>query len=84
MVLVRHGEAVCNVNGMVGGFRGCTGLTATGVGPGGRPWRDRLARTGELTGVGALYASVLPRAVETAEILARPSTGGGTARRSRS
>ena len=27
IVLVRHGEAVCNVNGIVGGVRGCTGLT---------------------------------------------------------
>jgi probable phosphoglycerate mutase len=69
IVLVRHGEAVCNINGVVGGFRGCTGLTATGVEQV-AALRDRLARTGELTGVDALYASVLPRAVETAEIVA--------------
>ncbi len=30
IVLVRHGEAVCNVNGIVGGVRGCTGLTELG------------------------------------------------------
>ena len=30
VVLVRHGEAVCNVNGIVGGQRGCTGLTGLG------------------------------------------------------
>ena len=30
MVLVRHGEAVCNVNGIVGGVIGCTGLTELG------------------------------------------------------
>ena len=32
--------------------------------------RDRLALTGELAGADALYASVLPRAIETAELLA--------------
>jgi probable phosphoglycerate mutase len=31
---------------------------------------DRLAMTGELAGADALYASVLPRAIETAELLA--------------
>ncbi len=30
VVLVRHGEAVCNINGIVGGQRGCTGLTDLG------------------------------------------------------
>ena len=30
IVLVRHGEAVCNVSGVVGGARGCTGLTELG------------------------------------------------------
>ena len=35
-----------------------------------RALADRLARTGELAGVDALYASVLPRAVATAEMLA--------------
>jgi len=69
VVLVRHGEAVCNVEGVIGGIRGCTGLTANGAYQA-RLLADRLGRTGELAGVGALYASVLPRAVETAEILA--------------
>lgn len=30
LVLARHGEAVCNVNGVVGGERGCTGLSVRG------------------------------------------------------
>jgi probable phosphoglycerate mutase len=69
VVLVRHGEAVCNVEGVVGGETGCTGLTAAGVTQV-RALADRIARTGELSGVVALYASVLPRAMATAEILA--------------
>jgi probable phosphoglycerate mutase len=69
IVLVRHGEAVCNVSGVCGGVLGCTGLTDLGR----RQvslLRDRLTLTGELAGADALYASVLPRAVETAELLA--------------
>jgi 2,3-bisphosphoglycerate-dependent phosphoglycerate mutase len=76
IVLVRHGEAVCNVNGIVGGMRGCTGLTDLGR----RQVSalvERLARTGELAGASGLYASTLPRAVETAEVL-RPVVGDGT------
>jgi probable phosphoglycerate mutase len=75
IVLVRHGEAVCNVNGIVGGVIGCTGLTELGR----RQISALAARlevTGELAGATALYASVLPRAVETAEIL-RPVVGNG-------
>jgi 2,3-bisphosphoglycerate-dependent phosphoglycerate mutase len=69
LVLVRHGEAVCNVAGVCGGVIGCTGLTERGrvqV----EALRDRLAASGELVGCEALYASVLPRARQTAEILA--------------
>jgi len=69
IVLVRHGEAECNVSGVCGGRLGCTGLTELGR----RQvtlLRDRLALTGELAGADVLYASVLPRAVETAELLA--------------
>jgi probable phosphoglycerate mutase len=69
IVLVRHGEAVCNVSGVCGGVIGCTGLTDLGR----RQvtlLRDRLALSGELAGADALYASVLPRAIETAELLA--------------
>jgi broad specificity phosphatase PhoE len=69
MVLVRHGEAVCNVSGVCGGRRGCDGLTERGRGQV-IGLRDRLLATGELAGTNALYASVLPRAIETAELLA--------------
>jgi 2,3-bisphosphoglycerate-dependent phosphoglycerate mutase len=31
LVIARHGEAVCNVAGVVGGERGCTGLTERGL-----------------------------------------------------
>jgi len=69
MVLVRHGEAECNVRGIVGGVRGCTGLTPRGVAQV-EALAKRLFRSGELAGVTRLYSSVLARAIETAEILA--------------
>jgi len=75
LVLVRHGEAVCNVSGVCGGRTGCTGLTERGIEQV-ETLRDRLAVTGELAGTDALYASVLPRAIQTAEILA-PALAGG-------
>jgi probable phosphoglycerate mutase len=74
IVLVRHGEAVCNARGIVGGLLGCTGLTELGRRQVGA-LAERLATTGELEGATALYASVLPRAIETAELL-RPVLGG--------
>jgi probable phosphoglycerate mutase len=79
IVLVRHGEAVCNVSGVCGGPVGCEGLTDRGRAQV-AVLRDRLAETGELVGADALYASVLPRAVETALLLApalrRPEDSG--------
>ncbi len=45
--------------------------------------RDRLAATGELAGADALYASVLPRAVETAELLAPALVATAAERRRR-
>jgi 2,3-bisphosphoglycerate-dependent phosphoglycerate mutase len=68
LVLVRHGEADCNVGKRFGGPLGCTGLSPEGRRQVER-LRDRVARTGELAGTTALYASTLPRAIETAEIL---------------
>ncbi|HEY1987916.1 MAG TPA: histidine phosphatase family protein [Acidimicrobiales bacterium] len=73
LVLVRHGEAECNVSGICGGIKGCTGLTAEGVRQV-EALGERLAVTGELAGADALYASRLPRAIETAELLA-PALG---------
>jgi probable phosphoglycerate mutase len=75
VVLIRHGEAVCNAMGVVGGMAGCSGLTDRGR----RQvdaLRRRLVDTGELDGATALYASLLPRAVETATILS-PAIGHG-------
>jgi probable phosphoglycerate mutase len=76
IVLVRHGEAECNVNHIVGGVKGCHGLTDLGRRQAGA-LVARLAETRELRAAAALYASVLPRAVETAQLL-RPVVGDGT------
>jgi probable phosphoglycerate mutase len=77
VVLIRHGEAICNVSGIVGGHAGCTGLS-----PLGRRQADalraRLVHSGELAGAAALYASVLARALETGGI-ASVGIGDGTA-----
>ncbi len=73
IVLVRHGESLCNLRRVVGGPKGCAGLSELGI----RQvslLRDRLAVTAELAGASALYSSVLARAVQTAEILA-PALG---------
>jgi probable phosphoglycerate mutase len=75
IVLVRHGESACNAAGIVGGHSGCDGLTATGVRQA-EMLRDRLIATGELSSAGALYSSILPRASETARIIA-PGVGDG-------
>ncbi|HZD69820.1 MAG TPA: histidine phosphatase family protein [Actinomycetes bacterium] len=70
LLLVRHGEAHCNVAGLVGGERTCTGLT-----PYGREQVDRLAiRLRALHQAGSpidvLYASPRRRVRETGELLA--------------
>jgi probable phosphoglycerate mutase len=74
VVLVRHGHSVAQEQGYLSGHDTCRGLSERG-----RQQvvalRDRLERTGELTGATALYASILPRAIETAELLA-PVVGG--------
>ncbi len=75
VVLIRHGEATCNVAGVVGGRTGCTGLSAVGRSQA-HALRTRLLETGELDGAVALYASVLPRALETATIVS-PGVGDG-------
>lgn len=67
LLLVRHGESICAVNGIVGGEKGCTGLTERGFAQA-RALGDRLAR--ERLRVDALVASTLPRAHQTAEAIA--------------
>jgi probable phosphoglycerate mutase len=73
LVLIRHGQSRATVDQIAGGERGCTGLTDLGVRQV-EAVRDRIVRTAELAGATALLASTLPRAVETAEILA-PALG---------
>lgn len=73
LVLVRHGESVAQTDKIVGGHAGCRGLSPLGRTQA-EALRDRLATTKELGDVAALYASVLPRAIETAQILA-PALG---------
>jgi probable phosphoglycerate mutase len=70
LVLVRHGEAHCNVAGVVGGPRGCTGLTDLGREQA-RALAERLEYTHEFDDAVAAYSSVLARARETADIVTR-------------
>ncbi|HYD09605.1 MAG TPA: histidine phosphatase family protein, partial [Acidimicrobiales bacterium] len=73
LVLIRHGESVAQVEGFVSGHDTCRGLS-----PLGRrqveALRDRLSRTGEIH-ADVLLTSLLPRAIETAEIVS-PAIGG--------
>ncbi len=72
LYLIRHGEAVCNVKPIIGGMKGDTGLTLRGRAQA-EALRDRLAEHGEIT-ADVLIGSTLPRARETAEIIA-PALG---------
>ena len=76
IVLVRHGEPLCNINGVVGGHIGCTGLSEKGFDQASK-LRDRLASTKELASAEALYSSMLRRSIDTARVIA-PSVGDGT------
>ena len=68
LILVRHGEAHAGFSGVIGGRMGCAGLT-----PHGRrqaeALRDHLAASGRVK-ADVLLVSVLPRAIETAQIIA--------------
>jgi broad specificity phosphatase PhoE len=75
LVLVRHAEAVCRTRRVVGGARSDTGLTENGRRQA-KALRDRLQLTGELTDASCLVTSLLPRALETAEMIA-PAVGPG-------
>lgn len=68
LYLIRHGEAVCNVNPIIGGMRGDTGLTPRGIKQA-ESLRERLATTQDIQ-ADVLIASTLPRAQQTAEIIA--------------
>lgn len=73
IVMVRHGESRAQELRIVGGHRGCQGLSDRGRAQV-ETLRDRWAASDELGGDVVLYASVMPRAVETARILA-PALG---------
>lgn len=75
IVLVRHGEAQSAVDRVIGGHKGCTGLSDLGRRQA-AALRDRWATSGAMTEATALYASALPRAIETATILG-PAVGSG-------
>jgi probable phosphoglycerate mutase len=68
LVLVRHGESIAQVEGFLSGHDTCRGLSARGRAQA-KALRDRLQTTGELGEVHALYTSILPRTIETAEII---------------
>ena len=68
LYLIRHGEAVVNVEPIIGGMRGDTGLTERG-----RQQAELLEERLRDGGLRAdhLYVSTLPRALETGEYVAR-------------
>lgn len=68
MVLVRHGESQVTVDRVVGGLNTCTGLSTLGRRQA-DALRRRLATTGEIA-ADVLVSSTMPRARETAEIIA--------------
>lgn len=74
LVLIRHGESRSTLERVVGGHDGCTGLSERGRRQA-EALAERLARTGELAGASVLLTSVLPRAIETAEITAKALGG---------
>lgn len=69
LILARHGQAHCNIQGIIGGPRGCTGLTDHG-----RRQAQQLARRlyadHTQTPIAAAYTTPLRRARETADLIA--------------
>lgn len=80
LVLIRHGDAFAGFNGVIGGEKGCGGLTPLGRLQA-EALRDRLLATDRVR-ADVLLASTLPRAVETAELIA-PAFGIETFDRAR-
>jgi probable phosphoglycerate mutase len=68
LILVRHGDAHAGFTGPIAGRTGCAGLTPLGRRQA-AALRDFLAATGRAP-ADVLLASVLPRAIETARIIA--------------
>lgn len=76
-MLIRHGESVAQVESFIAGHDGCRGLSDRGRAQV-EALRDRLLVSGELE-ADAFLTSLMPRAIETASILA-PALGGAEAR----
>jgi len=72
LILVRHGEAYAGFNGLIAGINACTGLTEHGRRQA-EALRDFLASSDRVQ-ADALLVSLVPRAIETAEIIA-PALG---------
>jgi probable phosphoglycerate mutase len=72
LVMVRHGDAYAGLSGTIAGPRGCAGLTPLGRRQA-EALRDRLSASPPLQ-ADVLVASLLPRAIETAQIIA-PALG---------
>jgi broad specificity phosphatase PhoE len=68
LVLVRHGDAHAGFHGVIGGPNGCSGLTPLGRRQA-EALRDHLSTTGRVR-ADALLVSLIPRAIETAEVIA--------------
>jgi probable phosphoglycerate mutase len=73
LTLIRHGESRAQSEGFLSGHDTCKGLSDAGRRQA-EALRDRLLATGELAAADAVYTSILPRAIETAEIIA-PALG---------
>jgi broad specificity phosphatase PhoE len=68
LILVRHGEAHAGFHGVIAGPTACTGLTDRGRAQA-TALRDHLAASGRVR-ADVLLSSIIPRAIETAEIIA--------------
>jgi probable phosphoglycerate mutase len=68
LILVRHGDAHAGFHGVIGGPTGCTGLTERGREQA-AGLRDYLATSGRVR-ADVLVSSIIPRAIETAAIIA--------------
>src|SRR5215469_1024439 len=72
LYLIRHGEAIANIEPIIGGMKGDAGLTPHGIKQA-EALRDRLFASGEIE-ADTLISSTLARARQTAEIIA-PALG---------
>lgn len=68
LVLIRHGESTAQVDGILSGHDTCKGLSDLGRRQA-TALRDRLRASDELRDVSVVRTSILPRAIQTAEII---------------